>query len=340
LPSHVVKFKLLDPRARPPRRASNGAVGFDARALYVIDPDTRQIVSELPADIPPGGKLLIGTGVAMAIPYPVDCQVRPRSGLATKHDIELSNSPGTVDPDYRGDIGIVLRNRGAKPFTVTPGMRVAQLVFTTVLIPAFEKVEELPPSLRDTGGFGSTGLGEIAEGDEASRNAERRMDLYYLKLAEATAELSDCLRGAERRPDGTYARDAEGRYAGATRRIGALIVKEGNIVATGYNTRTPECNEREGCIRERLGIASGTRLEAGCMHAESRVFQNHARTGGVSLEGATLYITTEPCLMCVKAHIIGSGISTVVVPKSGSGYKTNGVAELVEAGIEVRFVKK
>jgi dUTP pyrophosphatase len=333
----VIQYTILDPRAARPERATNGAVGFDAKALYALSKETRKKCQDLPAEIEPGGSLLIGTGIAMAVPYPIDCQVRPRSGLANKFDIELSNSPGTVDPDYRGEIGILLRNRGKNPFTVELGMRVAQLVFTEVVIPTFEEVPRLPPSLRDTGGFGSTGMTAIAEGDAVSRARQMENDQYYLNIARAVAQRSNCLRGCERLPDGTYRHDEMGRYIGAVRRVGALIVKDDNIIATGTNMRTSDCSEEKGCVREREHIPSGTMLERGCDHAEAEAFKRHARNGGPSLEGATLYVTESPCLMCVARVIERSGIATVVIDKRSTYPTEVAIQRLRDAGIEVRY---
>lgn len=127
-----IPVKKLFPSATLPVRASEGAVGYDVYAHHVINKNTREHSGDLPTAIPAGGSILIGIGVALAVPPGYDCQVRPRSGLASRHDIELSNSPGTVDPDYRGETSILLRNRGSSPFTIAPGMRVAQIIFTKV----------------------------------------------------------------------------------------------------------------------------------------------------------------------------------------------------------------
>lgn len=97
------------------------------------------------------------TGLAIAVPDGFECQVRPRSGLALRHGITLANSPATIDSDYRGELQVVLVNLGAKPFEVTRGMRIAQMVFARVERVEFREVEELPGSVRGQGGFGSTG---------------------------------------------------------------------------------------------------------------------------------------------------------------------------------------
>jgi dUTP pyrophosphatase len=100
---------------------------------------------------------LFRTGFAIAVPEGYECQIRPRSGLALRHGITLPNTPATIDSDYRGELMVALVNLGAEPFEVTRGMRIAQLVVARVERVAFEPVDELPPSDRGAGGFGSTG---------------------------------------------------------------------------------------------------------------------------------------------------------------------------------------
>jgi dUTP pyrophosphatase len=110
-----------------------------------------------PVVIPPGGRALIPTGLKMAIPTGYEIQVRPRSGLALKNGITLPNSPGTIDEDYRGELGVILMNAGSEPFTVERGMRIAQAVLAPVTRGVWREVAELPDSARGAGGFGSTG---------------------------------------------------------------------------------------------------------------------------------------------------------------------------------------
>jgi dUTP pyrophosphatase len=105
----------------------------------------------------PGGRALVPTGFALEIPDGFEVQIRPRSGLAAKHGVTLLNSPGTIDSDYRGPVGIVLVNHGAEPFVVRRGDRIAQLVVAPVVQAAFREVEALAASARGEGGFGSTG---------------------------------------------------------------------------------------------------------------------------------------------------------------------------------------
>jgi dUTP pyrophosphatase len=110
-----------------------------------------------PVVIAPGERALIPTGLKMAIPAGYEIQVRPRSGLALKNGITLPNSPGTIDEDYRGELGVILMNAGNEPFTVERGMRIAQAVLAPVTRGVWREVTELPESARGAGGFGSTG---------------------------------------------------------------------------------------------------------------------------------------------------------------------------------------
>lgn len=105
----------------------------------------------------PGERALVPTGIALEIPPGFEAQVRPRSGLALRHGIALVNSPGTIDADYRGEIGVILINLGSEPFTVNNGERIAQMVFARCERVEFLEVEELGESGRGAGGFGHTG---------------------------------------------------------------------------------------------------------------------------------------------------------------------------------------
>jgi dUTP pyrophosphatase len=114
----------------------------------------------------PGSRALIPTGIAVALPSGHEAQVRPRSGLALKHGVTVLNSPGTIDADYRGEVGVILINHGEAPFTVRRGERIAQLVIAAVTAAVLDEVERLPESGRGTGGFGSTGTaGPIGTGN-------------------------------------------------------------------------------------------------------------------------------------------------------------------------------
>jgi dUTP pyrophosphatase len=112
-----------------------------------------------PLTLKPGGRALVPTGIAIQLPPGFEAQVRPRSGLAIKHGVTLLNSPGTIDADYRGEIGVVLINHGDQDFLVTRGMRIAQLVVQPVSRVRWREADALDDSGRGAGGFGSTGTG-------------------------------------------------------------------------------------------------------------------------------------------------------------------------------------
>lgn len=105
----------------------------------------------------PGEIRLIPTGIIIALPTGFEAQVRPRSGLAIKHGIGILNSPGTIDPDYRGEVGIILINMGENPFIIKRGDRIAQMIINKVYHAQLELSSELPPTERNDGGFGHTG---------------------------------------------------------------------------------------------------------------------------------------------------------------------------------------
>ena len=112
---------------------------------------------DAPVVLQPGDSTLIPTGIKMALPDGYEAQIRPRSGLAYKHGITVLNSPGTIDADYRGDVGVLLINHGQKAFTIEDGMRVAQMVVAQYSQFEWESVEDLDETVRGAGGFGSTG---------------------------------------------------------------------------------------------------------------------------------------------------------------------------------------
>ncbi|KZX95422.1 MULTISPECIES: dUTP diphosphatase [unclassified Sulfitobacter] len=130
-----------------PAYESAGAAGADLRAN----------LPEGPVTLAPGARALISTGLHMAIPQGFEVQVRPRSGLALKYGITLINSPGTIDSDYRGVVGVILGNTGEAPFTVEHGMRIAQMVVAPVMQAGFDLADSLDETPRGAGGFGSTG---------------------------------------------------------------------------------------------------------------------------------------------------------------------------------------
>lgn len=112
---------------------------------------------DAPVVLKPGDRALIPTGIKMALPDGYEAQIRPRSGLAYKHGITVLNSPGTIDADYRGDVGVLLINHGREAFTVEDGMRVAQMVVAQYSQFEWKSVEDLDETARGAGGFGSTG---------------------------------------------------------------------------------------------------------------------------------------------------------------------------------------
>lgn len=144
-----VPVRRLDERAQVPAYQTALAAGLDMAACL---PDGESIT------IFPGKIALVPTGIALAIPPGFEGQVRPRSGLSTRHGVTVPNAPGTIDADYRGEIKVALMNLGSEPFTVEHGMRVAQLVIAPVAHAVVEEVETLDETDRGSGGFGSTGV--------------------------------------------------------------------------------------------------------------------------------------------------------------------------------------
>lgn len=185
-------FRL--PGGIAPKRQTEGAIGFDVYARAIVSPadmdpanpnlrktifDFQNIpidervrgqVFELPNGsggrelvyrMNPGESVLVGIGFVTEMVFPWFYWVAPRSGLASKYYIQVTNAPGTVDPDYRGEAGVLLLNRGSNHFDLRQNMRIAQIIFSEAKIPDFEDVpffSDLTPTGRDTGGFGHTGL--------------------------------------------------------------------------------------------------------------------------------------------------------------------------------------
>jgi dUTP pyrophosphatase len=110
-----------------------------------------------PITLKPGERKLVPTGLTMALPDGYEAQIRPRSGLAFKNGITVANAPGTIDADYRGEVGVLLVNLGSEPFVIERGMRIAQMVIAAYTRATFSEVLELPSTQRGAGGFGSTG---------------------------------------------------------------------------------------------------------------------------------------------------------------------------------------
>jgi dUTP pyrophosphatase len=139
----------------PIRRLHEGAV-LPSRA-YAGDAGLDLSAAE-PAELAPGSRATIGTGLAIALPEGHTGLVLPRSGLASKHGIGVLNAPGLIDSGYRGEVRVILHNHGSETFRVEPGMRIAQLVLVAVEDVVLVEVEELPPTERGEGGHGSSGL--------------------------------------------------------------------------------------------------------------------------------------------------------------------------------------
>jgi len=147
--SPVLKFKKLHPQAVLPVYMTELAAGLDICAM-----------PEASLELDPGERALVPTGLSVAIEPGYEIQVRPRSGLALRQGITLVNSPGTIDADYRGEIGIIVINHGHEPFQIKTGDRIAQLVVAPVSRGRIELVDQLPETPRGAGGFGHTGVGE------------------------------------------------------------------------------------------------------------------------------------------------------------------------------------
>ena len=118
---------------------------------------TAAVAEDAPVTLAPGGRSVIPTGLAIALPAGTEAQIRPRSGLAARHGITVLNTPATIDADYRGEIGVLLINHGNESFVIRRGERIAQLVIARVIQAQLLPVSSLPPTSRGTGGWGSTG---------------------------------------------------------------------------------------------------------------------------------------------------------------------------------------
>ncbi len=143
-----IKVKIINESGHElPAYETPSSAGMDVRAKL-----------EAPVTLPPLGRALIPTGLRMQLPRGFECQVRPRSGLALKHGISLVNTPGTIDADYRGEIGILLINLSNEPYTVNDGERIAQLVIKEYVHVTWEPVDRIDQTERGDGGFGHTGV--------------------------------------------------------------------------------------------------------------------------------------------------------------------------------------
>ena len=141
----TVKVLRSDPAAQLPAYAHPGDAGMDVRSVEDLT-------------LAPGARALVRTGLVLMLPPDAEAQVRPRSGLALKHGITVLNTPGTIDAGYRGEVGVILVNLGAEPFTVEKGMKIAQIVVSPVAQAEIVEVSAVDMTDRGAGGFGSTGI--------------------------------------------------------------------------------------------------------------------------------------------------------------------------------------
>ncbi len=141
-----ILIKRLSKEIPLPKYETEGSSGMDLSA---------NIVSSI--NIGPGEKKIVPTGIAISIPNGFEVQIRPRSGLAAKHNITVLNTPGTIDADYRGELKVILINLGKETFKIEKGFRIAQMIVCPIIKVKFEEVENLNETKRGTGGFGSTG---------------------------------------------------------------------------------------------------------------------------------------------------------------------------------------
>lgn len=142
--SGQIKFTKLHPDAKPPMYQTDQSVGADLTSIENVD-------------IEPGQFRLVKTGIAVELPRATEMQIRPRSGLAFKHGVTVLNAPGTIDSDYRGEVGVLLINHGTTTFRVNKGDRIAQAVLAKAILMNYKFVKELSSTDRGAGGFGSTG---------------------------------------------------------------------------------------------------------------------------------------------------------------------------------------
>ena len=145
-----VLVKKLNSKVKLPSYKTEGSSGMDLIAFI-----------SKPIEIKPNNSALIPTGLSIAIPEDFEVQIRPRSGLAAKSNISVLNTPGTIDSDYRGELKVILFNHGNKNFVVKNNERIAQMVLTPIFKIDFEEVDNLPDTVRGSGGFGSTGKWKI-----------------------------------------------------------------------------------------------------------------------------------------------------------------------------------
>ena len=332
----AIKIEAVRKNVKAPERATNFSNGFDLYASCVLGKGEKDEFRELPVTIYPGEIYLIGVGIKMEVPDTWDCEIRPRSGLARK-GIYIANGPGTIDPDYRGEVGVLTGLIGKEPdsFEFEEGMRIAQALFhSNIERPVFEWVDEISDTIRGAEGFGSTGLHDIKEGTGEFEKQIKRIDRHFMENAIHTSNRSECVRGVERDEDGKCLTGENGNWINQTRKLGCVIVKNGTIIASGFNAHWPgseKCAE-VGCLRDTENILSGTMIEkCRAVHAEMMAL-NKLET---SATGATIYVNSEPCEICARL-IADKRIETAVFLEGT--YPQNGMKILKDAGINVRFV--
>ena len=142
-----ILIKRLSKNIDLPKYETNGSSGMDLAANI-----------ENSIQIEPGKTSIVPTGISLSIPKDFEIQIRPRSGLAAKNQISVLNTPGTIDSDYRGEIKVIMINLGSKTFTITKGLRIAQMVLCPIVKAKLKEVESLDETKRGAGGFGSTGI--------------------------------------------------------------------------------------------------------------------------------------------------------------------------------------
>ncbi len=149
----VRRLPGADPALPLPAYQTAGAAGMDVAANLAPEDRQRGLM------LAPGARTLVPTGLAIAVPEGYEMQLRPRSGLALREGLTLLNAPGTIDADYRGEVGVIFVNHGQAPVTIGHGMRIAQMVLAPVVRAVWEETAALDASPRGAGGFGSTGTG-------------------------------------------------------------------------------------------------------------------------------------------------------------------------------------
>lgn len=153
-----IKIKLLTPNAQLPTYGSAEAAGMDLRADLTVEDPFQPNLEEKVISLRPGQRCLVRCGFAMSMPVGYEAQIRPRSGLSLKFGITVHNAPGTIDSDYRGEVGVILWNTSDNVFAIRHGDRIAQMVFARHERAEATVVEELPSTDRGASGYGSTGV--------------------------------------------------------------------------------------------------------------------------------------------------------------------------------------